>query len=467
MLTGIGLRNFKAFGDEMQEAPLSKITLIYGPNSGGKSSIIQALLLLKQSLRGSYANERRSLIPRGDLVDLGSLQSLLHKHDVERVLELSLRFVNYEQGAIDSVHMKFFSSGTLSNLHYMISSIDSGDVLFSAAIEGEMPETFKFRDRSLDWNARFRIMEVDGERVLYHFSEDFLPTLGFCELEHTRLQVRLQVMQRLLENSRIGLRQTDAYTLGQEFDLASMRQEYERIRMLEGTREQALEQARARANQTREEILELKQSWAQQQIMVRLMEEGRAQTLGEAFENAMERAKQEVDEHLDPTLRQLQPNSDHVIALTPENIPSDYEHHLQSVNYLGPLRSPPERLYSLSSTDNNAIGIQGEFSANVLYRSEDVRETLNEWFEQFDIPYELNVLRLGEASLAGEHIIIALKDKRTDTQVTLADVGYGVKPTPARNHPRHRITGRLDNLRRAARNPSPPPPSGECRRPHD
>ena len=50
MLTGIGLRNFKAFGDEMQEAPLSKITLIYGPNSGGKSSIIQALLLLKQSL---------------------------------------------------------------------------------------------------------------------------------------------------------------------------------------------------------------------------------------------------------------------------------------------------------------------------------------------------------------------------------------------------------------------------------
>ena len=52
MLTGIGLRNFKAFGDEMQEAPLSKITLIYGPNSGGKSSIIQALLLLKQSLQG-------------------------------------------------------------------------------------------------------------------------------------------------------------------------------------------------------------------------------------------------------------------------------------------------------------------------------------------------------------------------------------------------------------------------------
>ena len=44
----------------------------------------------------------------------------------------------------------------------------------------------------------------------------------------------------------------------------------------------------------------------------------------------------------------------------------------------------------------------------------------------FDIPYELDVIRLGEPSLAGEHITIALTDKRSNTQVTLADVGYGI-----------------------------------------
>ena len=65
MLTGLGLRNFKAFGDEMQEAPLSKITLIYGPNSGGKSSIIQALLLLKQSLKNNYLEGGDHDIKRG------------------------------------------------------------------------------------------------------------------------------------------------------------------------------------------------------------------------------------------------------------------------------------------------------------------------------------------------------------------------------------------------------------------
>ena len=78
MLTGIGLRNFKAFGDEMQEAPLSKITLIYGPNSGGKSSVIQALLLLKQSLKARYIkrfeSHKRELVLNGELADLNSIQ---------------------------------------------------------------------------------------------------------------------------------------------------------------------------------------------------------------------------------------------------------------------------------------------------------------------------------------------------------------------------------------------------------
>ena len=116
------------------------------------------------------------------------------------------------------------------------------------------------------------------------------------------------------------------------------------------------------------------------------------------------------------------------MALTPENIPEDYEHHLRLVNYIGPLRSAPERLYRLSGSDSDAIGFQGEFSANVLYRNPGIRRRVNYWFDarRLGIPYVLDVIRLGEAELSGEHITIALYDKRTETQVTLADVGYGI-----------------------------------------
>ena len=54
MLFELRLRNFKPFGDELQTAYLSKVNLVYGPNSGGKSSLIQALLLLKQSRQEPY-----------------------------------------------------------------------------------------------------------------------------------------------------------------------------------------------------------------------------------------------------------------------------------------------------------------------------------------------------------------------------------------------------------------------------
>ena len=110
MLTGIGLRNFKAFGEgpnvlaadengtmkETDTAPLSKITLIYGPNSGGKSSIIQALMLLKQSLALPRREDRRELLDKGDVergdVNLGGFPSLVHKHDPEEELEIKVGF---------------------------------------------------------------------------------------------------------------------------------------------------------------------------------------------------------------------------------------------------------------------------------------------------------------------------------------------------------------------------------------
>lgn len=83
MLSEIRLRNFKGFGDEMQTAPLGRrLTLIYGPNSGGKSSIIQALLMIKQSLQSRF------VIARGELVDLASFKNIINGHDIGKKVEI-------------------------------------------------------------------------------------------------------------------------------------------------------------------------------------------------------------------------------------------------------------------------------------------------------------------------------------------------------------------------------------------
>ena len=68
MITEIGVENFKCF--RQLRLPLSKLTLFTGYNGGGKSSAIQPLLLLAQSLRQAVAPA--SLALNGPLVSLGT-----------------------------------------------------------------------------------------------------------------------------------------------------------------------------------------------------------------------------------------------------------------------------------------------------------------------------------------------------------------------------------------------------------
>ena len=84
------LQNFKSF-KERTVIPLAPITLLFGENSAGKSSVLQSLLLLKQTSLRAEAG-RPLLLARGDLVDLGSIREMLYAHDPARVGEIGVLF---------------------------------------------------------------------------------------------------------------------------------------------------------------------------------------------------------------------------------------------------------------------------------------------------------------------------------------------------------------------------------------
>ncbi|MDE2687363.1 MAG: AAA family ATPase [Chloroflexota bacterium] len=477
MLTGIGLRNFKAFGDEMQEAPLSKITLIYGPNSGGKSSIIQALLLLKQSIRNEYADETRTLMLRGEFADLGSFQATLHKHDEGRKLGIGVRYRNLNLGdnsAENDVSMTY-ANGRLSRVTYKVTAHENGSRLLHATAE----ENYHFPFPLSAWNGQIKVLNFDGNKVV-HFIRNFLPILSLPALT----EVRERAQDPALSAKAEPLGKMSELKLQRYFEVMDIGIDWRQMRETETeearARQQALsqEQARQQALSLSVEVQEQKQwlstaleldqlmalKWEREQVQQleydldvvkesqwELEEQGmwdvaetyemyevlpeRARELEYALKRVREQAwkpgleRLEGAEELDPELRELNLSPQQILDLTPENIPADYERHLHSVNYLAPLRSAPQRLYRISSENEDSTGItgiQGEFSANELYHNEQTREDVKARFKQFKIPYELDVIKLGEASLAGEYITIALTDKRTDTQVTLADVGYGI-----------------------------------------
>lgn len=85
LLTKINLESFKSFGHPT-EVELAPITLIYGPNASGKSSLIQSLLLQKQSL------EAGTLTLSGGYASLGSVSGLAHRHDESRPITVGFEF---------------------------------------------------------------------------------------------------------------------------------------------------------------------------------------------------------------------------------------------------------------------------------------------------------------------------------------------------------------------------------------
>jgi len=87
-LTAVTLENFKGIG-EATRIELKPITLLFGANSAGKSTILQALLYAREILERGNTDPDKTL-QGGDAVDLGGFRNLVHNHDES--LTISLRF---------------------------------------------------------------------------------------------------------------------------------------------------------------------------------------------------------------------------------------------------------------------------------------------------------------------------------------------------------------------------------------
>lgn len=89
MFEKLSIKNFKSISD-WQELKLAPITLIYGPNSSGKSSLIQALLLLQQTM--IKPNRNGGLVTNGVNIKLGNFPVVVNKHNVNEDIELRLAY---------------------------------------------------------------------------------------------------------------------------------------------------------------------------------------------------------------------------------------------------------------------------------------------------------------------------------------------------------------------------------------
>ena len=90
MISKIHLKNFKALRDT-GELEIKPITFLVGPNSSGKTSLIQAILALRQTVRSQ--DPHTPLILDDDYINLGSYRDAVFGHDEQNEI-----FIGFEAG---------------------------------------------------------------------------------------------------------------------------------------------------------------------------------------------------------------------------------------------------------------------------------------------------------------------------------------------------------------------------------
>lgn len=194
MITSMRLRNYKCF--EEQELSICPLTLLSGLNGMGKSSVLQAILLLRQSyLQGTLPTTGVTL--NGELLHLGTAQDVLYQDALKDELEIGVRWdstneaafvLEYDRGA-DVLHLasKSMTAGVFS------------ESLFSDSFHYLQAERLGPRVASAvsDYTVRHRRQIGPAGQFAAHFlatfGDDRIPIPGLAHTKTESLLLRHQV----------------------------------------------------------------------------------------------------------------------------------------------------------------------------------------------------------------------------------------------------------------------------------
>lgn len=91
-ITKISLTNFRAF-KQTQTIEFAPVTLLFGPNSVGKSTVLKALFYVQQILSKGQCNPM--YLDALNKKYIGGFENLVHKRDLDTNITLK---IEYEKG---------------------------------------------------------------------------------------------------------------------------------------------------------------------------------------------------------------------------------------------------------------------------------------------------------------------------------------------------------------------------------
>lgn len=427
MLRSMQLENFKAFG-QRTVIPLAPITLIFGQNSSGKSSILQSLNLLKQTRESR--DVEALLLPRTEsgFADLGSFQEMLFDHDLERVLSIRLD-VDFEGNRRDpGITPRFLKGHAGIGLEFSFSRKRPEDeiTLEGFTLCGGDPEStvasFEQCDLPKDMR-RYAGVPYRSERRRGPMT---LRGARCTAINDDRSFWRPAYEWSFREKDRLRSMLTDAriaFAHGKESPT---------MRGLFDEDEQA-DQGKERLFAALEDYIHfVSKDFSYEEFVERMICEQSNQIVAlDGFIPTLS-GRPEDDRGLDLLLNRSlgRPafRRDWSLDIGTASVFAGrvVEQALSALFPLGPFRKPPSRWYIFTGTTPQDVGYEGNLLPDFLFRQHDVRKKTNEWLRRLDIGYQIKIHRLGHSSSDLFELRLLDTRRKNAVEVGLSDVGFGI-----------------------------------------
>lgn len=363
MITEVEFGNLKAFKGT-HTVRIAPLTLVFGRNSAGKSTIIQALLLLKQTIEGTDP-ERAAVVIRGSLADLGSFPGILYGHEIGEELTIGIR----------------------------------------------APTPTAYR----------RVLGASTQKAVFAFQWDE----DYREVRQTRVDVELG--ERMVSHTRPrGRRPAHRVTGGRGETTFRIGLKESRRAFVEWALDAFHEEGLRTYLDMTDKVLRQTQS-SREAILDRLVADWNfsAGSHGLTPYDPKIELRSGRDEHGMGDFARLLTE---LWWLGLGGLTRSITEALDHVGYLGPLRQAPERFQILSGAPRRSVGREGQHSAEVLSQDSELLTRVNFWLTHLEIPYALEVERVQEEAThsLGDTVFLVLTDRRTGVRLSTSDVGFGI-----------------------------------------
>ena len=420
MLHALELENFKAFGKRAR-IPFAPITLIFGENSAGKSTILQALYLLKQTLeRGSTGALLLPQIENG-IVDLGSFQEMLFDHDLEQMLSIRV------EATVDDTFQLPYEGGKIAiEPRFKRTSHDEEVILDQVSIYDGKSSKCLVEFRPVDITEAPEGFErgMDMHHTQFGLRPSQLTTIkcvglteeaDYWKPEFEWSKKNKKKILRELEESKLGLEgflkhQTDA-------------EDNNKQRHSDGELRETNKRVRIYIDYLRSNLEFFSSDFDLKTYILKRRKEEMETFLGiQVFHKVVIAAQ--VDNFGRREFRLFDKIFD--VAQLARTAGSVLEHTLGALFPISPFRIPPERLYTFRGTTPQNVGYRGDLLSDLLFRRPELVEEANKWLKRLEIDYELEVKPVGADS--GDLFQVRLIDTRRKERVSvsLLDVGFGI-----------------------------------------